>query len=199
MAPPEPPGTATPAEPAPSPGPTATPPAEPPPAVVLHAGDSMVGTYGGLARALGPRFRALGTKYVDDSQPGIGIAAFDVNGRFAKLLAANEPDLVLVTLGANDAAIPSPWVLAKHVASIARRAAGPDGKRRCIWMGPPMWKKDTGVLDVIANNAAPCAFFDARALSVQRRRDGIHPSDEGGEQWAAAFWAFYRPHALISP
>ncbi|MEO8876457.1 MAG: hypothetical protein ABI461_12785, partial [Polyangiaceae bacterium] len=51
---------------------------------------------------------------------------------------------------------------------------------------------DTGIVDVIRQNCAPCVFFDSSTLKLERRADGIHPDDKGGETWANAFWDFYR-------
>jgi lysophospholipase L1-like esterase len=170
------------------------------PAVVLHIGDSTVGEGGGLEKALEPRFRALGSKYVHDAWTGASIVTVAHDKRVRSLLAKYDPDLVIVTLGANDLFLPSPSTFAVHVATLARKVSSlgavPDGgapkTRACIWMGPPAWKKDTGIVDVIRNNCQPCRFFDASLVKLERIRDGVHPTDKGGETWAALFWDFYR-------
>jgi len=170
-----------------TPAPAAQNPA--PPKVVLHLGDSMVDPYNGLAKALGPKFEALGARYYDDSEQSVGIAVYDREKRIDLLIARRAPDLVLITLGANDVSVPFPAALAKHVQSIVRRAAA--SGRACYWLLPPPWKKDTGVLDVIRANAAPCKVFDASNLKIARRADGIHPNAAGGAKWAEAFFAYY--------
>ncbi|MEO8875708.1 MAG: SGNH/GDSL hydrolase family protein, partial [Polyangiaceae bacterium] len=149
------------------------------PKVVLHTGDSMVGYYAGLEKGLGPHFEALGSKYVQDAITSAAIVTFDKNDHFAKMLASRDPDLVLITLGANDVFLPSPQRLAKNVANIAKKTEG----RKCFWISPPLWKKDTGIVDVIRQNCAPCVFFDSSTLKLERRADGIHPDDKGGETW----------------
>lgn len=165
--------------------PAASPPA--PPKVVLHTGDSMVGFYAGLEKALGPHFEALGSKYVQDAVTSASLVSFDKSDHFEKMLERTNPDLVILTLGANDVFIPSPARLAKNVQSIVKKMEG----RRCFWMGPPLWKKDTGVVDVIRQNCAPCVFYDSSQLKLDRLADGIHPNEKGAREWADAFWDFY--------
>ena len=159
----------------------------PAPKVVLHTGDSTVGFHAGLEKALAPRFEALGARYVQDAVTSVAIVTFDHTDHFAKMLEKDDPDLVLLTLGASDVFLPTPSRVAKNVASIAKKTEG----RKCYWIGPPVWKKDTGIVDVIRQNCAPCVFYDSSDLHIQRRSDGIHPTDKGGETWASAFWDFY--------
>jgi lysophospholipase L1-like esterase len=130
----------------------------------------------------------MGAKYVQDAVTSAAIVGFDKGDHFSKMLASHNPDLVLITLGANDVFLPSPQRLAKNVASIAKKTEG----RRCFWIGPPVWKKDTGIVDVIRDNCAPCIFYDSSALKLERLADGIHPDTKGAETWAAAFWDFYK-------
>jgi len=182
--------TAAPATPAKA---ATVPQTSPPPKVVLQLGDSFVGGWNGLAKALAPRFEALGSKFVRDWQDSVSIATYDHERRLDDLIAKNKPDLVLVTLGANDVSVPFPSALAKHVSSIARKVSA-DG-RACIWLTPPLWKKDTGIVDVIKQNAAPCKVFDGSHLKLSRGGDGIHPNDSGGRTWADAFFVFYNQEA----
>jgi lysophospholipase L1-like esterase len=186
--------TAPPVVTAPSPPPPKTPP---PPKVVLQVGDSMVGGWGGLAKALAPKFEALGAHYFRDWERSVGIATFDHEHKLQELIDKRSPDLVLVTLGANDVSVPFPSGLAKNVQSIARKASA--GGRACYWLAPPVWKKDTGIVAVIKKNAAPCKVFDASYMKIARRADGIHPTDAGGATWAEAFFAFYEGSGPATP
>lgn len=172
--------------------PPATPPAPPPPSLagkkVLHVGDSMVGGQWGLTRALEAKFAEEGAKLVRDYKVSESIASFDKSPKLKELLARHEPDIVILTLGTNDALVPYPQALAPHVQSIVKRI----GARECYWMGPPLWKPDTGILAVIRENAGACRFYDASHLKLQRGGDGIHPTDKGGADWADQFWIFFR-------
>jgi acyl-CoA thioesterase-1 len=165
------------------------PPAPPAPKLVLHLGDSMVGGYGGLTKALETKFKERGTKLVRDWQVSVSILTFDHETKLQELLAKYSPDVVILTLGANDVFDPFPGSLAGTVRSIARKMSA--GGRACYWTAPPIWKKDTGIVDVIKNNAAPCKVFDASYMKIARAGDGIHPTDSGGVTWAEGFFSYF--------
>lgn len=166
----------------------AGPPAsKPAPKVVLHAGDSMVGGYGGLTKALEGKYKPLGSKFVRDWQVSVSIQTFARDKHFAELLQKNDPDLVILTLGANDMLVPFPKSLGPFIQAIAKKV----GSRECYWMPPVPWTKETALIQVIKDNAAPCKVFDGAALRIQRGPDGIHPTDKGGAEWADAFFEFY--------
>jgi len=156
---------------------------------VLHVGDSMVGGNLGLTRALEHRFTAEGAKFVRDYKVSESIVSYDKSPKLKDLIAKHNPDIVILTLGTNDVFVPYPAAMAANVQSIVKRI----GNRECYWMGPPTWKPDTGIVQVIKDNAAPCKFFDASSLKLQRSGDGIHPTDRGGAEWATHFWSFFRP------
>lgn len=180
---------------APDAGPPAAPIHHGPYKVVLHIGDSTVGYMGGLEKALEKRFKAEGTKrFVFEAVTSASVANFDQSKQYRGLLAQHKPDLVILTLGANDVFIPRPDTLASNVTKIAKRASVVD----CVWIGPPTWKKDSGIVDVIREHSAPCRFFDSSLLTLKRRSDGIHPTDEGGETWAALFWPFFKGEPVTS-
>lgn len=154
--------------------------------VVVHTGDSMVG--GGLCKALAPKFKSDGTKFVRDVWEAASIIAFADSDRIPKLMKKYDPDLVLLTLGANDVFDKHPEHLVRYIESIVRKV----GDRDCYWIGPPLWKGDAGLVDVIREHAAPCIFFDSRGLALQRAGDGIHPTEKGGAVWADRFWDFFK-------
>ncbi len=158
---------------------------------VLHVGDSMVGGDWGLTKALEKKFTAEGAKFVHETKVSESIVSFDKSSRLKELLAKHKPDIVILTLGTNDVFVPYPAALAPNVQNIAKRM----GNRECFWMGPPLWKPDTGIVAVIKDNAAPCKFYDASNLKLDRGKDGIHPTDAGGQVWATEFWKFFKTPA----
>jgi hypothetical protein len=158
--------------------------------LVLHTGDSMVG--GGLCRALGPRFVAEGSKFVRDVWESGSIEDFAASDRLPRLIAQRDPDLVLLTLGANDVGGNVTDYLGKKVEKVA--AITQHGHARdCVWIGPPKWHLNgKPVIDMIRAHAAPCTFFDSTDIEMQRKADKVHPDERGGDQWAVAFWRFLR-------
>ena len=158
---------------------------------VLHVGDSMVGGNFGLTKALDARFTGEGAKFIRDYKVSESIVSYDKSPKLKDLIAKHRPDIVIITLGTNDVFVPYPAAMIPNVKSIVSRV----GARECYWMGPPTWKPDTGIVEVLRENVAPCKFYDASALQLQRAGDGIHPTDRGGAEWATSFWTFFRPGA----
>jgi hypothetical protein len=110
---------------------------------------------------------------------------------------SGRPALVLVTLGANEVDMPVPEEHARAVQGIAKKIAASGAS--CVWITPPMWKADTGILQVIHDHCAPCLFFDSDAVlgglsPDERKRDRIHPNDRGGLRWSRAFWTWLVEH-----
>nr|AYM54538.1 hypothetical protein [Racemicystis crocea] len=163
----------------------AEPPPIPPNTAVLHVGDSF--TNAGFSQALRPKMHALGVRYevrAEDSSYTTSWAS-----KLGKLVADIQPDLVIISLGANEVENTEPVTHAPAVRRIVRAIGG----RPCVWVSPPLWRKDTGITEVIRENSAPCRFFDSDAIVTQaipRQRDHIHPNKEGGAIWAEAFWAW---------
>jgi lysophospholipase L1-like esterase len=156
---------------------------------VLHTGDSMVG--GGLARALGPKFEADGTKYHRDVIESGTIHEFSQSDHLPSLIARIKPDLVLLTLGANHIphSVDPDKEIGPFLPKLLKRLAGID----CYWIAPPIWKPSQAKFNEwLSKHVAPCRFYDASHLEIARRPDKIHPNEKGGEVWAEDFWRFYK-------
>jgi acyl-CoA thioesterase-1 len=161
---------------------------------VLHVGDSMVGGTLGLTRALEQRFTAEGAKFIRDFKVSESIVSYDHSPKLKSLVERHHPDIVIITLGTNDVFVPYPASMTNNVQNIVKRV----GARECYWIGPPTWKPDTGIVQVLKDNVAPCKFFDSSSLKLQRAGDGIHPTDRGGADWATSFWTFFRATPVAS-
>lgn len=190
------------AEPAPAPAaapaPAVAEPAPlsvPPNTAVLHVGDSFA--VAGFAQSLRPRMEALHVRYAVKAET----SSFTVTwaAKMEKVVADFQPDLVIISLGANEVSNTAPPT---H-ASAVRRIIKAVGARPCVWVSPPLWRKDTGIIDVIRTNTAPCRFFDSDALvpgPLPRQKDHIHPNEVGGARWADAFWGWLQAeHLPLSP
>ncbi len=157
---------------------------------VLQTGDSMVG--GGLCRALQPRFAVEGTKFFRDVWESGSIENFADSDRIPKLLARHDPDLVLLTMGANDVGGNVTDYLGKKIDKVVA-ATQKNGPRDCVWIGPPKWRvSGKPVIEMIRAHVAPCVFFDSTDIEMQRKPDKVHPDEKGGDQWAVAFWHWFR-------
>jgi hypothetical protein len=161
---------------------------------VLHVGDSFLDA--GLRQNLRPKFEATGTGYAAHAETATYTTTWANDAELATWLS-RKPSLVLVTLGANEVEMPTPADHAGAVRALVRRIA--DSGASCVWITPPMWKRDTGILQVIHDNAPPCLFFESDAVmgaltDAERERDRIHPNDRGGARWTDAFWGWLEDH-----
>jgi lysophospholipase L1-like esterase len=168
--------------------------AEQPGGTVVHVGDSFVKAY--FSQRLKPRFRAAGARYFAEATKSTYTTTWADDPKLDTWLAAH-PSLVVVTLGANEVLMPDPKLHAGAVRQIARKihAAG----AACVWVTPPLWRPDTGFMQVIHDHCAPCLFFDSDAVlgglgPDEREGDRIHPNARGGARWAAAFWTWLADH-----
>ncbi|MBK8259108.1 MAG: SGNH/GDSL hydrolase family protein [Polyangiaceae bacterium] len=150
---------------------------------MLNIGDSFL--LAGFAQALKPKMKELGVRYEVKSEQ----SSFTVTwaAKMELTVANTQPDLVIINLGANEMSNTDPPAHAPAIRRIVKAIGG----RPCVWVSPPSWHKDTGILDVIRENSAPCRFFDSDELVKQpipRQSDKIHPNPEGGALWADTFW-----------
>ncbi|HVJ93194.1 MAG TPA: SGNH/GDSL hydrolase family protein [Labilithrix sp.] len=162
---------------------------------VLHVGDSMVGGRFGLTRALEAKLEGAGAKIVRFTKVSETISSFDKAPTLRDLLRAHDPDIVVITLGANDATVPHPEAYAHSIENIVKRVAD----RECWWIGPPS-RANAGSAStleaVLREHAGNCRFFDSSGLELERASDGIHPNDRGAGKWADAFWQVFEPAEL---
>lgn len=161
---------------------------------VLHVGDSMVGGTFGLTRALEKKLTPEGAKLVRRTTVSESLSSFDKGPILRDALREEKPDIVIITLGANDVLSPYPEGYGGSIERVVKRI----GDRECWWIGPPRIKSavettsgktsDLVLSEVIKSHAGTCHFFDSTALKIERASDGIHPSNVGGEAWVDAFW-----------
>ena len=63
-----------------------------------------------------------------------------------------------------------------------------------LWILPPLWKPDSGLMQIIKDNSAPCKVLDTTVLvkDLPRGPDKIHPNAEGREAWAEAVFQWLK-------
>jgi len=146
---------------------------------VLQIGDSFAAA---LGVELGKLLKEAGLRTSLEYKTASYIPNWSYEGDIPKYVANYQPDLVLITLGANEIEIPKPDERIKPIKHIVSLMGG----RPCVWVAPPLWKPDTGLLKVIKDNVAPCRYLDSNALvhDLPRGKDKIHPSPEGRVIWA---------------
>jgi len=158
---------------------------------VVHFGDSHVAS--GLTSGLREHFRAQGARYYSDYWVSSSTPRWAYSERLADMLRRRHPDVVIVTLGSNEAYMPNPVGYARHMRRLVARLQTVglrDARRSCFWIGPPRYEhlNVDRIVAVQQQNATPCRYFDSRAIDAPRGHTRLHFTREGGVQWADAIW-----------
>jgi hypothetical protein len=164
-----------------------------PSTVVLHVGDSFV--MAGFSQTLRPKMKSVGALYEVRGAQATYTTTW--HSKLSRLVGDYHPDLVIITLGANEVTLTDPWARADAVTRLVKIV----GDTPCVWVTPPLWRKDTGIIEVIKKRAKPCLVFDSDAIAgpISRQADSIHPSNAGGAVWAEAFWKWLLEHRAPAP
>lgn len=69
-----------------------------------------------------------------------------------------------------------------------------------VWIGPPNWKADTGINDMLAKICGPRQFFKSEGMTFKRKADNIHPTRESSAQWMDSImrWLPNSAHPFIA-
>lgn len=116
--------------------------------------------------------------------------------KLENMIKSYRPTLVIFSLGANQ--INDHRIASKedHIREIVRQF----GNTQYVWVGPPNWKEDTGINNLIIKHVGMHRFFDSRHLTFERRKDGAHPTAKSAAVWADSIscWMERNPHIAFS-
>lgn len=102
------------------------------------------------------------------------------SGKLASYIQRLHPDYIFICLGANELFVKD---IAKKRDKYVKAMLSEIGSIPYVWIGPPNWKADTGINDLIAANAAPGSFFVSNGMHFDRSSDGAHPTRSSAIQW----------------
>lgn len=111
-----------------------------------------------------------------------------------ELLVRHQPTFVIFVLGSSE-------VLSKVIHTIAPPAIEKlrkrIGDRKFVWIGPPNWREDTGINDVLQQQLGDSLYFRSAELELEREDDGIHPTPKGGRVWAEHFIRWWKEESAV--
>ena len=144
---------------------------------ILFIGDSML-------EGLGPRLAAY-AKHNGHTLVNIiwYSSTTEVWGRTDKLkgyINQFKPDYVFVCLGANELFVNN--IKAKRQRYLDNMLAQ-IGSIPYVWIGPPNWKPDTGINDMLEATCAPGCFYLSNGQQFDRSKDGAHPTRASSSAW----------------
>ena len=157
---------------------------------ILFIGDSML-------EGLGPRMAA----YADHN----GHTLYEVmwysstsstwgsSDKLRNYIERIKPSFIFICLGANELFVPDISSKRKDkVKSILKDI----GDIPYIWIGPPNWKKDTGINRLIEDSTPEGAFFLSDGMKFERTKDGAHPTRKSAAAWLDSVARWMPGHAL---
>jgi hypothetical protein len=97
-----------------------------------------------------------------------------------------QPTYIVISLGTNELLVKEPNKRNSYINTIIQVI----GDIPYVWIGPPNWKKDTGINQVIEDNVGTHRFFPSKKLTYKRGSDSIHPTLASAARWtdSIAYW-----------
>ena len=107
-----------------------------------------------------------------------------------------RPDFIMVTLGANELFIRDIQDRAKYVKKLMKDM----GDIPFVWIGPPNWKKDTGINDMLEETVSSSRFFRTDGMKLDRISDNVHPTQKAADLWADSImrWIGSSRHPIVA-
>lgn len=145
--------------------------------VILFIGDSML-------EGLGPRLAAYAKK---NGHTLINVIWYssttEIWGRTTRLkerIDEFHPDYIFICLGANELFVND---IKKKRQKYLDSMLSQIGNIPYVWIGPPNWKPDTGINDMLEASVAPGSFYLSNGEHFDRAKDGAHPTRASAAAW----------------
>jgi hypothetical protein len=104
-----------------------------------------------------------------------------------------KPTYVLLTIGANELFIRD---IIKKRTPYVQHIISQLGNIPFVWVGPPNWKDDTGINDLIVSHVGNSRYFESKKLSFNRCSDGAHPTKSSAYKWMDEIATYLSSDAL---
>lgn len=144
---------------------------------LLFIGDSMLD---GLSPRLAAYAKQNGHSLYSVIWYSSNTEAWGKTGKLTGYLNQLHPDFVFICLGSNELFVKDiKEKRQKYVDAIVKEL----GNTPYLWIGPPNWKPDTGINDMLASSLRPGSYFVSNGMSFERRKDGAHPTPSSAITW----------------
>ena len=91
-----------------------------------------------------------------------------------------DPDYIFICLGANELFYKN--IIERH-GKYVDRMLKQIGDIPYVWIGPPNWKPDTGINELIESKVPEGCFFVSNGMHFDRAKDGAHPTRSSAILW----------------
>jgi hypothetical protein len=118
-----------------------------------------------------------------------------------KLIEKYNPTFLIVSIGSNELYYPN---IRKTRVNQMTKIYNQIKDYNYVWVGPPVWDKDMGMCDLILDFVPKNRYFNSRDLTLQRGKDGAHPTFPAAAIWCDTLISWMnikhpKPIKLIKP
>lgn len=146
------------------------------PQTIFIFGDSM--TFN-LALRLAQYARQNGHKIHSVNWDSSNTKIWAEHDTLAHYIAKFKPTQIFISLGSNELYISKPETRLPYVRKILEVI----DTIPYVWIGPPNWKEDKGINDMLERTCRPGAFFRSAGMEFKRKADHIHPTRQSSADW----------------
>lgn len=106
-----------------------------------------------------------------------------------------HPTQIFISLGSNELYFKNPEIRKPYVEKILEVI----DTIPYVWIGPPNWKEDTGINDMIERSCRPGTFFRSAGMEFKRKSDHIHPTRASSALWVDSImrWIPHSAHPFV--
>jgi lysophospholipase L1-like esterase len=90
-----------------------------------------------------------------------------------------HPTYIIICLGANELFVKNIQSRDTHIKQILKKVEN----LPYVWIGPPNWKDDTGINDLIMKNVGEERFFPSKNYKFTRVKDDAHLTRTAAADW----------------
>jgi hypothetical protein len=114
------------------------------------------------------------------------------SNRITQYINRLHPNYIFVCLGANELFVTDiKTKRQKYVNNIISQI----GNIPFVWIGPPNWRADTGINDMIKESVPSGCYFKSEGMHFARKKDGAHPTVESAAEWMDSVARWMPRHA----
>lgn len=105
-----------------------------------------------------------------------------------------HPTYILLTIGSNELFVRD---IIKNRTPYVQHIIEQLGNVPYVWVGPPNWKDDTGINELIISHVGPSRYFESKRLTFTRCKDGAHPVKSSALKWMDSIATYIATDASV--
>lgn len=118
--------------------------------------------------------------------------SWGTSDRLRGYISRLNPDYIFICLGANELSVRD---IAARRERYVQSIIADIGDIPYLWIGPPNWKPDTGINELVADETDAGCFFLSDGMHFERARDGAHPTRKSAAAWLDSVARWMPQHA----